>query len=271
MLPYTLSHPDIFVIMVGVMFLMVVGRYLVIAAVFMAIFYLARLTPWKHRRVNFRPYQRWQFLREVGWSIATSGIFALTGAIAAVLWQWNLTAVYLKLESLGDYIYFVISILIVLFLHETYYYWLHRWMHQPKVYRQVHQVHHDSLVASPWTAFSFHPWEALLQAIFLPVVLLVLPLHPFAIVIQLTLMTFSSVINHLNLELYPPGCSRHWLGRFFIGATHHSLHHSQFRYNYGLYFTFWDQLMGTESPQYLPLFQEKTTPQARPQTTPSRF
>jgi Delta7-sterol 5-desaturase len=28
------------------------------------------------------------------------------------------------------------------------------------------------------------------------------------------------------------------------------LHHSSFHYNYGLYFTWWDYLMGTEHPAY---------------------
>lgn len=65
-------------------------------------------------------------------------------------------------------------------------------------------------------------------------------------------------INHLNTELYPRDFNRHWLGRWLIGATHHSLHHTQFRFNYGLYFTFWDKWMRTESPDFHKVFEEKT-------------
>jgi sterol desaturase/sphingolipid hydroxylase (fatty acid hydroxylase superfamily) len=71
-------------------------------------------------------------------------------------------------------------------------------------------------------------------------------------------MTFSSVINHLDIEVYPKGFYKHFFGRWLIGATHHSLHHKQFKYNYGLYFTFWDKWKGTESPLYAQLFEEKT-------------
>jgi sterol desaturase/sphingolipid hydroxylase (fatty acid hydroxylase superfamily) len=71
-------------------------------------------------------------------------------------------------------------------------------------------------------------------------------------------MTTTSVINHLNIELYPAGTHKHWAGKWFIGATHHSLHHSQYLFNYGLYFTFWDKIMHTESDKYAPLFEEKT-------------
>jgi len=63
---------------------------------------------------------------------------------------------------------------------------------------------------------------------------------------------------YLNTEIYPRNFDRYWLGRWLIGATHHGLHHAQFRFNYGLYFTFWDKWMRTESPDYHRLFEEKT-------------
>lgn len=258
MIPYNLSDPTLFVIMVGVMFLMVVSRLILIAGLFSLFYSIAAWTPLKKRRVNLRPYRPWQCCQEFGWSLLASGIFALVGAITAVLWQQGWTAIYLDLLSWHDYLYLPFSLFVVLLLHETYYYWLHRWMHHPRIYPHVHRVHHCSIVASPWTAFAFHPWEALLQAVFLPAVILVVPLHPYTIVAQLTLMTLSSVVNHLNLEIYPRYFATHWLGQWLIGATHHSLHHSQFCCNYGLYFRFWDRWLGTESRDYLPLFKDRT-------------
>jgi len=154
------------------------------------------------------------------------------------------------------------SLAIALTLHETYYYWLHRWMHHPKVFKIVHKVHHDSNITSPWTAFSFHPIEGVLQAIFLPALLMIVPMHLHVLIFQLTVMTFSSVINHLDIELYPKNFHKHILGKWLIGATHHSLHHKQFKYNYGLYFTFWDKWKKTESPLYEKLFEEKTASHA---------
>ncbi|MGV3657157.1 MAG: sterol desaturase family protein, partial [Chitinophagaceae bacterium] len=106
--------------------------------------------------------------------------------------------------------------------------------------------------------FSFHPLEGLLQAIFLPLLLLLLPMHLYVVIIQLTIMTFSSVINHLDVEVYPKNFHKNLFGKWLIGATHHSLHHKQFKYNYGLYFTFWDKWKKTESPLYEQLFEAKT-------------
>jgi sterol desaturase/sphingolipid hydroxylase (fatty acid hydroxylase superfamily) len=36
----------------------------------------------------------------------------------------------------------------------------------------------------------------------------------------------------------------------FTTTSHHDLHHTDVKGNYGLYFTFWDRFMGTEHPDY---------------------
>lgn len=39
-------------------------------------------------------------------------------------------------------------------------------------------------------------------------------------------------------------------------STHHNIHHSKFNGNYGLYFRFWDKMMGTEHPDYVKKYDE---------------
>jgi Delta7-sterol 5-desaturase len=251
------SSPLGFLILSGLFFLVVTGRYLLIAGIFYGVFYKWFPEKWQYRKINNRNYKKQQFKKEVSWSMTTALIFSIAGALTVVLWQQGFTKVYLNINEYGWW-YLPVSLFISMFLHETYYYWVHRWMHRPAVFRLVHKVHHDSNITSPFTAFSFHPLEGLLQAIVLPITLIILPMHPSVILIQLTIMTFSSVINHLDIEIYPQGFNRHFIGRWLIGATHHSLHHKQFRYNYGLYFTFWDKIRKTESPFFSSLFKEKT-------------
>jgi sterol desaturase/sphingolipid hydroxylase (fatty acid hydroxylase superfamily) len=260
------TDPLWFLVTTLVVFAVVIGRYFLIAGLFYGVFYLWYPHRWKERKINERSYKQGQFRKEVGWSIITAAIFAVSGAATMVLWQKGYTKVYLEV---GDYPlwWLPVSLLVAMLLHETYYYWLHRWMHHPKVFRIVHKVHHDSNITSPWTAFSFHPTEGVFQALFLPLLLLVLPMHLYVLVIQLTIMTFSSVINHLDIEVYPRNFHRHFLGKWLIGATHHSLHHKQFRYNYGLYFTFWDKWKRTESPLFPKLFEQKTGKRNIPENT----
>lgn len=236
----------VFLIYSLILFLAISLRYFIAAGIFYFYYYRYRAGYYQTRRLSKRPWKKKQLRQEILWSLKSSAVFAVVGAIGFWLWEKGYTAIYSDIFEYGLW-YLPVSLLIVLLLHETYYYWVHRWMHHPKIYRWVHKVHHDSLTPSPWTAFSFHPWESLLEAIILPVLLLMVPIHPVVLGVYLLFMTISSVINHLDIEIYPPSFQNSKLGRLLIGATHHHYHHSEFKTNYGLYFTFWDKWMGTES------------------------
>lgn len=233
------------------------GRYVLLALLFERVIKPQVLANAIQRQVQTRKRKEKQEWKEVGWSLLTSVLFAAMTTLMLFVWEMGYTKIY---SDMAEYPigWFVLSIPLLLLLHETYYYWLHRWMHLPGVYKYVHKVHHDSITTSAWTSFSFHPTESLLQAVFLPLCVLIFPVHIYALGIVLLVMTITSVINHLNTEVYPRDFHTHWFGKWWIGATHHSLHHSQFRYNYGLYFTFWDKWMKTESPDFPNLFEQKT-------------
>lgn len=245
------------VLLTLLMFLVVVGRYILIAGIFHLWFYKWNKNSWSNRTLSKKKIDKKQFYTEVKWSVLTSLIFAVAGSCTALLWQKGYTRLYIDVNKFPLW-YLPVSLLLSMFIHETYYYWLHRWMHRPGIFRLLHKVHHDSNTTSAWTAFSFHPLEGLLQAIILPVTIIFIPMHIFVLLFQLTIMTFSSVINHLEIETYPANFHKHFIGKWIIGATHHSLHHKQFKYNFGLYFTFWDKWKKTESPKFTSLFEEKT-------------
>jgi len=232
-------------------------RYLLMAGLFYYLVNFRFVDQMQNRKISFRPRRDGQVRQEIMYSFFTSVLFACLGTLVLYSWQQGGTALYL---DFGQYhwSWLIISVVVVLIIHETYYYWLHRWMHRPGVYKWVHRIHHESLTTSAWTSFSFHPVESFLQA--LPIFMLIyfIPLHPVSLITVFLIMSVTSVINHLNHELYPAGTSSHWLGKWWIGATHHSLHHSQFNYNFGLYFTFWDHWMHTESPDFQKTFDSKT-------------
>ena len=232
-------------------------RYVMVSTIFYLIFYIFFKNKYWHRKISEQLRPKTQHWKELKWSAITSLIFGVFGMVLLWMWQAGYTQIYSEPDKFG-WAYLPVSLGIALFIHETYYYWLHRWMHRPKVYRLVHKVHHNSIVTSPWTSFSFHPIESFLQALTLPVILIFLPMHVLVIGIFLVIMTVTAAINHLDIEIYPEGAEQHWLWKWIIGATHHSLHHSQFRFNFGLYFTFWDKWMETESPDFKTLFQKKT-------------
>lgn len=241
----------------GLLSIAIFLRYVLMAGLFYYLVHVHYAVKLKHRKIAAKQFRVDQFRKEIYYSLMASLLFAGLGTLIFYSYQKGDTSLYLGFNQY-HWSWLILSIPFVLIVHETYYYWIHRWMHQPGIYRWIHRIHHESLVPSAWTSFSFHPIESLLQALPILILIYILPLHPLALVVIFIIMSVTSVINHLNSELYPSGSSRHWLGKWWIGATHHSLHHSQFNYNFGLYFTFWDHWMRTESPDFQKTFEEKT-------------
>lgn len=252
-----LSHPFWFALMVVVFFLIIIGRYFLVAGIFHLVFYRWSKLKWQKRKLSEKQYPRRQLQREIIWSTISALIFALTATIMVLLWQKGYTKIYSNISQYGLW-WLPVSLFISMLIDETYYYWMHRALHSPSLFKKIHRIHHQSNITSPWTAFSFHPVEGFLLSLSLPFTILVIPMHPLVILVQLTIMTFSSVVNHLDIEIYPENFHRHRIGKWLIGATHHGLHHKQFKYNFGLYFTFWDKWKNTESPAFDATF-EKTT------------
>ncbi|MEO7394435.1 MAG: sterol desaturase family protein [Chitinophagaceae bacterium] len=243
------SNPLWFFIVSFIVYIIVLSRYFIFSWFFYSVFYIWHKEKWKSKKINHKEYKAGQFKKEIIRSNLSAILFGISGAVLLLLWQKGYSKIYVNVYDYNLW-WIPVSLITALILQETYYYWLHRWMHIPSVFRLVHKWHHESHIASPWTAFSFHPLEAVIQAIFFPLLFIFLPMNLYLLIVILTIMSVSSVINHLDIEIYPKWLSRNVLGRGLIGATHHSLHHKQYKYNYGLYFTWWDKLSKTESPVY---------------------
>ncbi|MFK7934594.1 MAG: sterol desaturase family protein [Saprospiraceae bacterium] len=241
-MPISIHYPLLVVILFVAIFL----RYLLINAVFYQIFYIKLWNKFAVAQVIKSEWKTGQLRSETLYSLVTSLIFAAVGALMVWLWEVGMIQVYTEIGAYG-YWYLPTSFAAVLIIQDAYYYWLHRWMHtQRRVYSLLHKVHHDSVVPSPWTSFSFHPTESVVQAIILPVILLFLPVHYIVLLLLLLTMTISATINHLNVDLMPKVLRQSIFAKYLIGATHHAHHHTKAQKNFGLYFTYWDRWLGTE-------------------------
>src|SRR5207237_1981530 len=106
--------------------------------------------------------------------------------------------------------WFVFTIALLVIVQDTYFYWTHRAMHHRWLFKHVHRVHHLSDNPSPWAAYAFSPFEALIQAAYVPLVILVLPVHELALFAFLVFMIVRNVVGHAGVELFPRGFV-HWL------------------------------------------------------------
>jgi len=183
-----------------------------------------------------------QIKKEIGWSFLSSSVFALLSGLFYQAYLHGYTKVYVNVAEQPLW-YFVVSPFLFLLAYETYYYWMHRVMHIPFIFKRVHKVHHASIQPTVFTSFSFHPWEAVLQFLFFPLFLCLIPFHVAMLLIVLVFLSLSAVINHSGVEIF----NKMSVTNHLIGATHHDLHHKEFNNNFGLYFTWWDKWMKTES------------------------
>jgi hypothetical protein len=72
------SSPLWFAVATIVIFLVVIGRYFLIAGLFHGIFYLWYPDRFQQRKINNRDYKKGQFRKEVKWSMVTAFLFAIT-------------------------------------------------------------------------------------------------------------------------------------------------------------------------------------------------
>ena len=187
--------------------------------------------------------------RDIKLSTMSSVVFAIASAIILSAYNHNLTHLYSDPQQYGLW-YLGISYMAVLVLQDAYFYFTHRLFHHPSLFLFMHQGHHRSRYPTPWTSFAFDPLEAIVASLFLVGIIFILPLHFITLIAVMTTMTVWAVLNHLGLDRLPLSFPHHFLGKWFIGPAHHSIHHLNYKFHYGLYFTFWDQLLGTQAPFY---------------------
>jgi lathosterol oxidase len=215
------------------------------------------------RRIAARPPALGQMSRELLYSLRSLAIYGLvTGfMVFAALSGW--TRIYVRFEDYDPvsglrlgWPWFFLSIVLIVLIHDAYFYWTHRLMHHPRLFRLFHRTHHLSTNPSPWAAYAFSPLEAFVQAGIAPLVLFTLPIHPLAFSIFMIWQIGFNVLGHCGYELFPRWFVRSPLGLLLNTATHHAQHHETNRANFGLYFNYWDRLMGTNHTRYAERFEE---------------
>ncbi|WP_240959930.1 sterol desaturase family protein [Novosphingobium olei] len=213
-------------------------RYVMTSGLFAAI--TGRVRPGHYRGLDK------QMRSEIGWSLVSCLIYGLPAGVVAWGWQQHgWTKIYTDPRAYPLW-WLPVSLLVYLFLHDSWFYWTHRWMHRPAVFRAIHSIHHASRPPTAWAAMNFHPVEAAIVGLLIPALVFVIPIHAGMLGLVLLVMTVMGVTNHMGWEMFP-----HWLvhsraGQWLITASHHHRHHELYRCNYGLYFRFWDRLCGTD-------------------------
>ena len=236
--------------------LIIGSRYLLIAGIAFLIFYILLKRVIRTRKIQEQYPAVKDYAREIIFSLIT--VFVMAFIPAMVLGSPEMarqTKFYTDINQ-HRLPYFILAFPLMAIMHDTYFYWMHRIMHHRRLFKFVHLVHHKSTNPSPFAAYAFHPFEAIIEAGIFLVFVFTIPVHLFHLLFFFLFMIIYNVYGHLGWELYPKGFSKHWFGKWINTSVNHNLHHQFFKGNYGLYFLFWDRIMGTIRKDYDEQFEK---------------
>jgi lathosterol oxidase len=172
------------------------------------------------------------------WTLG-SGVMVWTGYEVLLFWAMaNGWAPVLTWEA--SPVWFVALFLLIPMWESFYFYWIHRMLHLPWLYKRVHALHHRNINVGPWSGLSMHPVE---HVIFLGSGLIhfIVPAAPVHILYHMQYLTLTAATTHCGFE----GLVVRDRNRLKLGTFHHQMHHRYFECNYGSLEVPWDKLFGS--------------------------
>jgi len=224
-------------------------RYFLIALIAFIIFYVLFRNKLFHQKIQQKFPKTIDYLREGGYSLSTMIIFSL---IVVLLNSPAIGPHTTRYKEIGEFgwLYYFSAFPIMFFMHDAYFYFAHRIMHHPTLFKHVHLIHHHSTNPSPWAAYAFHPLEAIVEQGIVVIFYFTIPIHITHLAIFFLFSIIYNVYGHLGYEIYPRGFNKTMVGKWVNTSTNHNQHHQYFKGNYGLYTLIWDRVFGTIRSDY---------------------
>src|SRR5580704_10545055 len=135
----------------------VADKYYVVAGIAFLLGYVVLRKRIGWRKIQLRFPSDKDYRREIIDSTVSIFIFAL---MPIIILRVPAIRVHTQLYgAAGTYgwLYFFLVFPIMFVVHDAYFYWMHRLIHHPTLFRLVHLEHHKSVNPSPWAAYSFGP------------------------------------------------------------------------------------------------------------------
>lgn len=179
-----------------------------------------------------------QLWDNVFWTLA-SGVTCWTAYEALMFWAMaNGLAPMLSWQN--NPVWFVIILFLTPMWISFHFYWIHRALHWPPLYRLAHSLHHRNTNVGPWSGISMHPVET---AVFFSSILIhfIVPAHTIHILFHMQHQALTGATSHTGFE----GLLVKDRNRLHLGNFHHQLHHRYFECNYGNPEVPWDKVFGS--------------------------
>ena len=172
------------------------------------------------------------------WSLG-SGVFFWTSYEALMFWAmangWAPVLLWVD-----NPVWFIFLFLLTPIWISFHFYWIHRLLHWPPLYKLAHALHHRNINVGPWSGLSMHPLEHLLFFSSILIHFLV-PAHPLHILFHMQHQSLTAATSHTGFENLLVKDSK----TLALGTFHHQLHHRYFGVNYGNLQMPWDKWFGS--------------------------
>jgi len=239
------------------------SRYAFFAVLTWALLWVVMRGPLRGRKIRALSPSARQMVMEFAISMRSIALFATAAAGMSLMSR----AGFYPLTHLSHHwgpAWMAVSLVLMIVGHDAYYYWTHRALHRPALFRGAHARHHKSHNPSPFSAYSFDLGEAAVMVTFVVLWPLAVPTPWPVITLFILHQIWRNTLAHSGYELAPAGADGRPMFDWLTTATHHDMHHSHAGWNFGLYFTWWDRWMGTEHPDYYAAFAKSATRRVRP-------
>jgi sterol desaturase/sphingolipid hydroxylase (fatty acid hydroxylase superfamily) len=193
-------------------------------------------------RDQARGNKLWDFSNQVHdnmfWSL-TSGVAQLTAFQCVTMWL--MANGYAPTITFAESpVWFVLALVLIPIWSAFHFYWVHRLLHVPFIYRHVHALHHRNVNIGPWSGFAMHPVEHFFYLSTLCIHWIVAS-HPIHLIFHVIYEAPGAAMTHAGYEDLLVKDKR----RLALGTFYHTLHHRYYECNYGNQEMPWDRWFGT--------------------------
>ena len=179
-----------------------------------------------------------QVLDNMFWSLA-SGVTVWTAYEVLLMWAYA-NEIIPWLSFVDNPIWFVLIIFLIPIWSSFHFYWVHRFLHWPPLFKLAHSLHHRNVNVGPWSGLSMHPVE---HIIYMSSVLIhwVVASHPIHVFFHMQWLTIAAVTSHCGFESLLVDDKK----KLQLGFFHHQIHHRYHECNYGNSDMPWDKWFGS--------------------------
>lgn len=178
--------------------------------------------------------------KAIRYSIESIFIFSL---VSLFLWVSKYNGWFFQFHLEFHWKQFLPEALVMIVWNEIHFYFAHRFLHLPWVYKYSHSRHHEFVHPTPYSSYAFHWLEAVVLG---TPFLFIMPFYEFSVWGILSLPTYSLFLNVIaHSDVADRIGTSYWSIKSF--AKRHFYHHTKFSKSYGFFFPYFDHYLNKKN------------------------